>query len=174
MNPLLKEPMTFEQYMARVMAGVYPENPLVQRAIPFLNPAGSIENVALGQLGGVAVIRSEANAMRSNHYHRTDWHFMVVLEGTMIYFSKKREDPQVTSLELKHGDIVFTAPGIIHATYFPEPTTILAISRLSRTHDQHEADLVREPMIRLDERGVPVFTSTGEEAIPRPRPRPEE
>ena len=157
MNPLVLEPTNLEEYMTLVMRGIYPQNPMVKRAQPFINDAGSIENVALGQFGGVAVIRSKAGAIRSNHYHRTDWHFMIVLDGVMAYFSKKLDETAISIVRMEADDIVFTPPEVLHASYFPEPTTIIAVSRLARTHEQHEADLIRMPLIMLDEQGDLIF-----------------
>ena len=38
-----------------------------------------------------------------------------------------------------------TGPNVEHWTYFPVDTVLVSVSKLHRTHEAHEADLVRVP-----------------------------
>jgi len=120
------------------------ESTLVKLPPCFINEAGLIQNLVEHDCGGVAVIRSEAGAWRSNHWHKTDWHYLYVVDGTMFYWERPvRSDEKPRRKIVKSGEMVFTGPRVEHATWFPEPTLIVSVSKLSRQHEQHEADLIR-------------------------------
>lgn len=143
----------FDAYMASVAdadLGLrdYPSDPKVPGGTPFLDKNGSIHNVAFANLGGAAVIESVARSIRSNHYHKTDWHFLVVLHGVLNYYARpagSSADPEVYIF--REGDIFFTGPMVEHAVFSPTTSTLLSLSRLSRRHDTHEGDVVRSPLI---------------------------
>jgi hypothetical protein len=110
----------------------------------FHNAAGWIQNILEEPCGGVAVIFSKAGAERSHHYHRTDWHWLYVLEGEMQYYERRVGDTKpAVGRVIRQGERIFTGPLIEHVCRFPVDTTVISMSRLSRTHDQHEADVVR-------------------------------
>ena len=50
---------------------------------------GEILSIVDTKIQNVSIITSNANVIRSNHYHKKDFHFMYVLEGKMDYFFKK-------------------------------------------------------------------------------------
>ena len=47
---------------------------------------GEILSIVDTKIQNVSIITSNANVIRSNHYHKKDFHFMYVLEGKMDYF----------------------------------------------------------------------------------------
>ena len=98
---------------------------------------GSIINITNLPIKNVAYINSKKNTIRSNHYHKTDWHFIYVI-------TKKK----YRSLLVKKGELIFTPPKIIHATYFLENTEILALSRNLRDTKNYEKDTVRVELIK--------------------------
>jgi dTDP-4-dehydrorhamnose 3,5-epimerase-like enzyme len=141
--------MTFEDYMAAIERGEWPEDVRVPAPEPFRNDAGLIQNLAFAQFGSAAFIESHRETVRSNHYHKTDWHFLFVLTGRMIYFWWPLSEKAVHRVDVLAGQAVFTPPMIAHATHFPVHTTMFSLSRNRRDHDTHEADLVRvEPLVR--------------------------
>ena len=104
--------------------------------------AGPIVN--LNVEGNVGVIHCEPNSRRSSHWHRTDWHHLYIVDGCMVYWARpvgSTEPPE--RREYHSGQMVFTGPNVEHWTEFPVRTTMVSVSQLHRTHEQHEADLVR-------------------------------
>jgi len=142
--------MNHSECMYAVAAGHWPEDPLVPPPEQNLEtlPRG-IDNVCQPDhegpmFGGAAIIDSHAGQIRSNHYHLTDWHFLRVISGTMVYLwrpARSAADP--SSLVVRPGGTVFTPPEVEHLCYFPEGASVLSLSRLSRRTGEHEADLVR-------------------------------
>ncbi len=132
-----------EDARATVGAGD-PSQALIELDPPYTNHAGTIQNVLLHDCGSVSVITSEAGAVRSNHYHKTDWHYLYVLSGEMHYQARAigaAEYP--TARVVRPGEMVFTPPLVEHRVTFPVKTVVLSMARLSRCHDVHEADVVR-------------------------------
>ena len=118
---------------------------------PFRNGAGVIQNlVDKGPFEGVAIIESRAGSVRSNHYHRTDWHYLYLVSGQMLYWERDVGATELPEpLVVRAGQMVFTPPLREHACKFLADTTMVSISRLGRDHEAHEADLVRleTPMV---------------------------
>jgi oxalate decarboxylase/phosphoglucose isomerase-like protein (cupin superfamily) len=138
--------MTHDEYVARVMAGDYPDDPKVELPPDYKNKAGTIQNLLFAETAGAALITSFDGAVRSNHYHKTDWHFMYVLDGVMEYYWRGvRSESPVYLCRVKPGEMVFTPPLVEHTTRFRGTTRLLVFSRNARKHDDHEADLVRIP-----------------------------
>ncbi len=50
---------------------------------------GSIVSLVDDRVNNISIITSLKKTIRSNHFHKKDWHYMYVLEGRMEYFFKK-------------------------------------------------------------------------------------
>ena len=68
---------------------------------------------------------------------------MYVLEGEIDYFFKPLNSNQVNYFKVKKGDNIFTPPNEIHATFFPEKTTLIVSSLNPRDQETYEKDTVR-------------------------------
>lgn len=143
--------MTNREYTAAVERGEYPDSPLVPVDPGFKNEAGLIQNLLLEKFSSVAVISSVGGSIRSNHYHKTDWHYMYVLSGEMHYYHRPVDmiGHPLLSVFLG-GELMFTPPMTIHACYFPVDTVIMTFAKNIRDHAGHEADLVRVKLIEMD------------------------
>lgn len=142
--------MTFEEYVRAVDRGEYPPDPRVILDPPVLTPAGGIWNLAFGKFEGAALIESLPHSVRSNHYHRTDWHYLVVMAGSVDYYWREVGDVNEPRIKrFKTSDVFFTPPMVEHALYFPEHTVLVSISKNARRHDDHEADLVRIKLVEI-------------------------
>lgn len=115
------------------------------------DPRGSIQNLleldALDMpVRGVALITSRARTTRSNHYHRTDSHWLYVLSGSVHYWERALGEPQYPRdpIVYQAGDMFFTGPLIHHRTYFPVETVLLSLSLRPRDTMSHEQDVVRD------------------------------
>ena len=134
-----------EVYMRAVAEEKYPSNLLVPLDRPFVDERGIIQNLLLTNIEGVAIITSKAGTIRSNHWHKTDWHFLYVLQGEMKYYERDlSEDFNDKWILVSQGDMVFTPPCKVHKTVFTKDTVLLSCSRNKRSHELHEQDLVRE------------------------------
>ena len=110
----------------------------------FSDERGSIENIADGTLGDVAVITSAAGAMRANHVHKDDWHLSYMLQGSMNYFWKD-EFGKENIVAVSSGQMVYSPPGTPHKMLFLEASTFIAIAAKNRSSENYESDTTRLP-----------------------------
>jgi hypothetical protein len=111
------------------------------------NGAGEIVNLVHGGIGGsVSVLWSHAGSFRASHYHKEDSHRLFVLEGEVRYYERAVGASKVELEEVfTGGDCFDTPPGREHIMLFVAPTIMISMSSRSRTHEEHEADVVRVP-----------------------------
>lgn len=129
---------------------------------PFRNENGAIQNLLTMPCRTVTAIESKAGAIRANHYHRTDWHYAYVVRGRVSYYERaigSTEIPEPTVF--RAGEMFFTPPMREHAMRFEEDSTIITMAKNARTHEEHEADVVRVDFIK------PGVFSVGEQNGPR-------
>lgn len=110
----------------------------------FISSAGTIQNLTENGCGGVGVLWSKKGAMRANHFHQTDWHYLFVLEGSLLYYERpvgSTEKP--TPALVRAGELIYTPPMVEHVLVFLERTTMVSMSLLGRDHASHEDDVVR-------------------------------
>ena len=69
---------------------------------------GEILSIVDESVRNVSIITCNPGALRSNHYHHTDFHFMYVLEGEIDYFFKYLNSEEVHYLKVRTGDNIFT------------------------------------------------------------------
>ena len=108
---------------------------------------GSIISIVDEKVKNVSIINCLPRTIRSNHWHKKDWHYMYVMEGIMEYFYVIKN--KIFFMKLKKGDNVFTPPKELHATYFPIKTVLLVSSKNPRDKKTYELDTVREKLIDL-------------------------
>ena len=94
-------------------------------------------------------ITSKAGSVRSNHYHKNDYHYLYVESGKCEYSEKPADKPhaKVETVTLKPGDLVLSSPGIIHAVKFLEDTILYAFTTEKRVQDKYEKDTKRITII---------------------------
>jgi quercetin dioxygenase-like cupin family protein len=136
--------MNNKEYTAQVDQGNYPSNKKVPLPKPFVNENGVIQNLLNTSINGTAIITSLAGSVRSNHYHKEDFHYLYVVSGSMEYYERGIEEHFVGEpLIVKAGEMVFTPPLKVHKTVFLEDTVMLSFSKRNRDHVSHEEDIVR-------------------------------
>ena len=109
---------------------------------------GAIQSLVNFPVKNVSLITSKKGTVRSNHYHKTDWHYMYMLSGLAEYYFRatgSSETPQ--SLVFKTGEMVFTPPMEDHLTVFLEDSTMVVMSRNPRDQESYESDVVRVVVI---------------------------
>jgi oxalate decarboxylase/phosphoglucose isomerase-like protein (cupin superfamily) len=111
---------------------------------------GDILSIVDEAVNNVSIITCNPGALRSNHYHHTDFHFMYVLEGEIDYFFKDIGSEEVSYLKVRTGDTIFTPDNEIHATYFPVKTRLIVSSKFPRDQATYEKDTVRVPFVTIE------------------------
>ena len=118
--------------------------PFVEVPQSFSDERGSIENIADGTLGDVAVITSVAGAIRANHVHKDDWHLSYVVQGSMEYFWKD-EVGKENIVVVSSGQMVYSPPGTPHKMLFIEASSFIAVAAKNRSSKDYESDTTRLP-----------------------------
>lgn len=147
------------EYTARIEAGNFDGLPTeVPIHADFVDDRGIISNLLLSPITSVAVIDSDKRAVRANHYHKTDWHYAYVVRGRVLYFDRAVGSTEVPEpMTFGAGQMFFTPPNREHAMLFAEDTTIFTFAKNVRSHENHEADLVRVEFVtpEIADRYVP-------------------
>ena len=113
-----------------------PENHSDERG--FIQPLCDLE------MKSASLLYSKKNTWRANHYHKTDWHFIYVLEGGFEYYYKKtNSDEKVKKTIVKKDQLLFTGPLVDHAMLYTEETKLLVVSKNPRDQKTYEEDTVR-------------------------------
>jgi quercetin dioxygenase-like cupin family protein len=110
----------------------------------FSDARGTIRNLLEQSCGGVSIIESKAGSRRSDHHHVSDGHWLYVLSGRMEYWERpvgSQDKPE--RVTVNQGEMIWTGPGIEHATVFPVDTVLISMSLRPRDKANHEADLIR-------------------------------
>lgn len=139
------------EFSALVDKGTFPEQVAVPLDPPFVNANGEIQNLLLERFTSAALITSAPGSVRANHYHKSDWHYSYVVQGSVWYYWRpvdSREKPRHQIFGPK--TMFFTPPLVEHAMFFPEDTTFLTFAKNVRDHEHHEADLVRVQLVAVE------------------------
>ena len=123
---------------------MWPDEHIIELEEPFEDDRGFIQMLVNTPIKNVTLIKSNKGAIRANHYHKTDWHYMYMFEGQSDYYfrpAESKEEPK--KIVWKKNQLIFTPPMEEHTSYFPEDTHFLAISRNPRDQDAYESDVIR-------------------------------
>ena len=128
-----------------------PKEVQIELEKPFVDERGGIQPLVDLPMKSCVLISSKKNTIRANHYHKTDWHFCYVMEGSIDYYHRKVGDTNSPQLEkIKKGKLFFTPPMVEHAMVFHEDTVFLTLGGNSRIQSEYELDLVRIDLISPD------------------------
>jgi len=96
-------------------------------------------------LRAILYITSKKGAVRANHYHKKDYHYVYCLSGKFRYSEKDMFKPnsKLESVILKPGDMVLSKPMFFHRMEFLEDTVFLAFTTEPREQDIYEKGTVR-------------------------------
>ncbi len=137
--------MNNKEYTQAVEQQAYPPNAMVPLDAPFIDERGLIQNLLNTSINGAAILTSKKGSIRSNHYHREDFHYLYIISGSMEYYERSINEEFVGKpLIVNAGEMIFTPPLKVHKTVFLDDTTMISFSKRNRDHDSHEEDLVRE------------------------------
>jgi hypothetical protein len=119
---------------------------------PYTDPRGYIQTLVNYPINNVALIASTKGSVRSNHYHRADWHYMYMISGSAYYYYRptgSSERPK--RILFDKGELVYTGPMEDHTTVFLEDSVLLAMSGRPRDQETYEGDVVRVALIGEEE-----------------------
>jgi quercetin dioxygenase-like cupin family protein len=137
-----------EKYTTAVDEGRWPRDAAVPLPTHFENESGKIQNLLLKPVKSVAAIESVKGSVRANHLHKTDWHYAYVVSGKVLYFEREAGNLNIPQPRaFGPGEMFFTPPGVEHAMLFAEESVIFTLAKNVRSHEEHEADLVRVSFI---------------------------
>jgi len=123
---------------------MWPPTGLVEMDSPHTDSRGSIQSLVNFPMKNLSLIASKKGAIRSNHYHLTDWHYMYVLSGSFDYYYRPTDtEEELQCVRVKAGELIFTPPMEDHATVFLEDCNLLAMSRNPRDQKAYEEDVRR-------------------------------
>lgn len=112
----------------------------------FEDERGVIQNILNLPINAVAIITSVKGSVRSNHYHRVNDHYLYVMSGKVEYYERdlNEDGSGIKPVIFSKGEMFYTPPNKVHKTVFLEDTVLLSLGKEIKTHEAHEADLVRE------------------------------
>ena len=67
---------------------------------------GSILSICDIPSKNVSIINCKKNTIRSNHYHKKDYHIMYVVKGEIDYFFKDINGKKMNYLKIKKDDLI--------------------------------------------------------------------
>lgn len=127
----------------------WPKEVVIPLERPFVDPRGVIQPLVEAVMASAVLISSKKGALRANHYHKTDWHYCYVVEGSIEYIHRPHgSDAEPERVLVRKGEMFFTPPMVDHTMIFPEDTVFLTLSRNPRDHNSYEADVVRIEMVK--------------------------
>lgn len=127
---------------------MWPKQTLVPLEAAHADARGMIQSLVNTPMKNISLITSVKGSLRSNHYHKTDWHYIYMLEGEVDYYYRPTgsgEQPKV--VRARKGDLIWTPPMEDHTTIAIEDSVFLAISRNPRDQEAYESDVVRVELI---------------------------
>ena len=145
---------TNDSFTTKVDQGDWPYGQEVPLDTPFEDERGTIQNLLLKSFTSLAIITSKKRTIRANHYHKTDWHYAYVVSGRILYFERAVGSLEIPACrEFRAGQMFFTPPDREHCMAFAEDTVFITAAKNVRSHENHEADLVRVDFVEPEHLG---------------------
>ena len=116
---------------------------------------GSIADIFYDEnINHVAIIDSEPNALRGNHYHKESTQHMLMTKGSLEYWYKNVDSDEPAKMVVaKEGDLVSTPPLEIHALVIGEEgNQFIVFGEGVRGGMDYESDTFRVESIVPEER----------------------
>jgi dTDP-4-dehydrorhamnose 3,5-epimerase-like enzyme len=107
---------------------------------------GSIVDLFYSEdINHVAMVTSEPNSIRGNHYHKETTQHMLMTKGSLEYWYKPVDSDEKAKMVIaRQGDLVSTGPNEIHALRIgPEGNEFVVFSQGIRGGKDYESDTFR-------------------------------
>jgi len=89
----------------------------IKKTILSQDSRGSIISMVDKKINNISIITCFSNSIRSNHYHKKNWHYMYVLEGVMDYFFVSKNKifyiKQFNSLSIRNLNLEYSKNSLI-------------------------------------------------------------
>ena len=132
-------------------ATMWPDKVKIELEEAFEDDRGYIQPLVNFPMKNLSMIFSKKGAVRSNHNHYTDWHYMYTISGAFDYHYRPHGSNEDLKVEkFVAGEMVFTPPMEDHACVFTEDTLLVVVSRNPRDQETYESDVVRIQLIDPD------------------------
>ena len=119
-------------------------SPIVKLQPEIGDMRGHIQPLVDEGMKSAVMIFSKAGTVRANHYHRTDWHFCLLLRGEIDYYFRPVGDKgKPNHCRIAQGQMFFTPPMMEHAMVFHTESEFLCLGRNPRDQVSYENDIVR-------------------------------
>ena len=126
------------------MSDMFKDKDVINLPDNYKDDRGFIQPICDLNMKSASLIISKENTWRANHYHKTDWHFIYVLEGTFEYYFRKTDSQdKIKKIVVKKDQLLFTGPLVDHAMLYTKETKILVLSKNPRDQKTYEEDTVR-------------------------------
>ncbi|MDH5188682.1 MAG: cupin domain-containing protein [Rhodospirillaceae bacterium] len=130
----------------------WPKEVIVELEKAFADARGEIQPLVDIEMKSCVLITSKKGALRANHYHKTDWHFCYVLNGSIEYHHRPHGDTGPGEKQIVGpGQLFFTPPMVDHSMVFLEETTFITLGRNSRKQEVYEADVERIELVKPED-----------------------
>lgn len=127
--------------------------PVISLPKSFSDSRGFIQPICDFDTKNISLIYSGKNTWRANHYHKRDWHFIYVLDGSFEYYYRKTHaNTKVIKKIITGGQLLFTGPMVDHAMFYLTETNIIVASKNPRDQKTYEKDTVRIDFMNNDRR----------------------
>ena len=131
---------------------MWPKTGIVELESAHEDDRGYIQSLVNFPMKNLSLISSVKGAVRSNHYHLTDWHYMYILSGSFNYYFRPTDSgEELQCIKVEAGEMIFTPPMEDHATVFLEDCKLLAMSRNPRDQKAYEEDVRRVILINPED-----------------------
>ena len=125
-----------------------PKTITIKIASIFNDKRGQILNISNELFRSCALIKSNKNTIRANHYHKKDWHYCYVIKGKIAYYHRKHgAKTKPKKIIINKGELFFTPPMIDHAMKFLSYTEFLTLGRGSRSKINYDEDTIKIDLI---------------------------
>lgn len=101
------------------------------------------------ELGNVQIIWSKKDAVRANHYHKTDTHACYLINGSMDFYWRNHGENKIYKEHFGPGTKFTTGPLIDHEMIFTEDSTMVVISEFKRDPSSYDEDIVKISPLHL-------------------------
>jgi len=129
-------------------ATMWPNEPRIEIEEAFEDDRGYILPLINFPMKNLSMIFSKKGALRSNHSHHEDWHYMYTIYGSFDYYYRPHgTDKEIKMEKFVAGEMVFTPPKEDHACIFTEDALLVVASRNPRDQETYESDVVRIELI---------------------------
>lgn len=110
---------------------------------------GYFNSLVDDKIKNISLLYSKKNTIRSNHYHKKDFHYIHVIKGSIHYMFKSLKSKKINYLHIQQGMTIYTPPLEIHTTYFDKNTLMIVANSHNRSQNNYEKDLVRHELFNL-------------------------